>query len=171
MLQVRPTWVLWPRFYDGVSKGKTARTFSSWRPRARALSPQPHRSASPECQIAQQPLQCQESPSRSLSGPWSAVWWHHCANDPVWELLHGAPWLGKMEVVDIQLEGHCWRGPLTPHSVYFVDILQFAKMFRQIACHLKQAWLFIDWQIRNILHIHYVLVEKETMFMWTAYIW
>lgn len=136
---LRESNILWPQFYDGVSKGKTARTFSSWRPRARALSPQPHRSASPECQTAQQPLQCQESPSRSLSGPWSAVWWHHCANDPVWELLHGAPWLGKMEVVDIQLEGHCWRGPLTSHSVYFVDILQFARMFRQGACHLKQA--------------------------------
>lgn len=111
-----------PSLMTGVRKGKTARTFSSWRPRARTLSPQPHRSASAECQTAQQPLRCQESPSRSLSGPWSAVWWHHCANDPVWELLHGAPWLGKMEVVDIQLEGHCWWGPLTSHSLYFVDI-------------------------------------------------
>lgn len=94
--------VLWPQVYDGVSKGKPARAFSSWRPRARAQSPQPHRSASPECQTTQQPPQCQESPSCSLSGPRSAVWWHHCANDPDWELLHGAPWLGKVEVVDIQ---------------------------------------------------------------------
>lgn len=55
-------------------RGRVARTFSSWRPRARAMSPQPHRSASPECQAAQQPPRCQESPLAPALARDRAVW-------------------------------------------------------------------------------------------------